>query len=62
MADRFPRPYRNSIPKEGSEPMMEYIDFEKLGIGARSSGLPKESVNGVKSLEHVGSDATKSGK
>lgn len=62
MADRFPRPYKNSVPKEGGDGMMEYVDFDKLGIGARSSGMPKGDVSGIKSLEHVGSDATKNGK
>lgn len=59
MADRFPRPYTNTVPKEGSERTMEYVNFDKLGIGARSSGLPKESINGIKNLDHVGGDATK---
>lgn len=62
MADRFPRPYTNSVPKEGTTPMMETVDFDRLGIGARKSGLPDGSVNGIKNLEHVGSDATKNGK
>ncbi len=37
--------------------MMEYVDFEKLGIGARASGLPKGGVNQIRSLEHVGGSA-----
>lgn len=57
MADRFPRAYVNDVPKEGTSPMMEHVDFDKLGIGARASGLPKGGVNNVKSLEHVGTSA-----
>jgi hypothetical protein len=59
MADKFPRPYVNSVPEEGSEPMMQYVPFKNLGIGARPSGLPKDGVNDIKSLTHVGEDGTK---
>lgn len=58
---RTPRAYVNDVPtnvKGGSSPPMEYVeDFSKLGIGARSSGLPKEGVNGIKGLDHVGGSA-----
>lgn len=58
---RTPRAYVNDVPthvKGGSTPPMEYVeDFTKLGIGARSSGLPKEGVNNIKSLDHVGGSA-----
>ena len=59
---RTPRAYVNDVPTNvkggSSQPPMEYVaDFTKLGIGARSSGLPKESVNGIKSLDHVGGSA-----
>jgi hypothetical protein len=57
----FPRPYVNAVPKEGSDPMMVTVDFDKMGIGARSSGLPKEGMNQIKSLEHVGGSAGKKG-
>ena len=58
MADRFPRAYVNQVPKEGSDPTMVYVDFDKLGIGARSSGLPKTGVNAPgMNLEHVGDTA-----
>ena len=53
----FPKPYVNSVPREGSETIMEYVPFDKMGIGARSSGLPNGSVNDIKSLEHVGRTA-----
>lgn len=55
MADgKFPRPYVNSVPREGSDPMMEYVPLDKLGIGARKSGMPDSASDGPKSLEHVG--------
>ncbi len=50
----FPKPYRDEVPKEGSDPILEYVPFDRLGIGARSSGMPKGGTNGVKSLDHVG--------
>jgi len=58
MADRFPRAYVNDVPKEGDGKVMEYVDFPKMGIGARSSGLPKGGVNppGM-NLDHVGGSA-----
>ena len=59
MADKFPRPYVNEVPKEeGGESMMQYVPFKTMGIGARPSGLPKGSVNDIKSLTHTGSDGT----
>ena len=62
--DKFPGPYVNSVPKNPNNvPQMEYVeDFSKLGIGARSSGLPKGGVNNLKSLDHVGSSASGNGK
>ena len=60
MADKFPRPYTDSVPKDPENvSQMEYVNFPKMGIGARSSGLPKNNVNEIKSLEHVGDNATK---
>jgi hypothetical protein len=57
MADRFPRPYQNDVPKESDKSMMQTVDFPNMGIGARPSGLPKEASMGPKSLEHVGKSA-----
>jgi hypothetical protein len=54
MADKFPRPYVNEVPKEGGDPCMEYVDFDRLGIGARNSGVPKSVSDGPKPIEHVG--------
>ncbi len=58
----FPRAYVNDVPAEGQARNMEYVPFDKLDIGARSSGLPKGTMNGIKSLEHVGGSAGKGGK
>lgn len=58
MADgKFPRPYVNSVPREGSDPMMEYTNLDKLDIGARKSGMPNSASDGPKGLEHVGGSA-----
>lgn len=60
MADKFPRPYLDSVPKDPENtPQMEYVPFKKMGIGARASGLPKGEVGNLKSIDHVGSDGTK---
>ena len=62
MAGTWPRAYQNAVPTEGSEGMMEYVDFKNLGIGARKSGMPGKASEGPKSLEHVGKSAGKGGK
>lgn len=56
----FPKPYKNEVPK-AEDPMMVSVPKEKMGIGARSSGLPKGSVNSSgMNLSHVGgSEGTK---
>jgi hypothetical protein len=51
---RFPKPYVNSVPKEGDTNMMVYTSFPTMGIGARRSGLPKDASSGPRSIEHVG--------
>lgn len=54
----FPKPYQNEVPNEGSEGIMEYVDFNNMGIGARKSGTPNSGSEGPKSIEHVGNSAT----
>lgn len=61
MADRFPRAYVNEVPKNGDRAIMQYVDFEKTGIGARSSGTPRMVSEGPQQLEHVGKDASGGG-
>lgn len=63
MADgKFPRPYANQVPQENAEPMMEYVNFDSMGIGARKSAMPGgDEVNNLRSLDHVGKSATGSG-
>ena len=53
---RFPRAYDSNVKVDRG--MMEYVPFEKMDIGARASGLPKNSPNEIKSLEHVGGVAS----
>jgi len=53
----FPKPYVNNVPMEGSEKVMEYVNFDRLGIGARNSGVPKNVAEGPKRIEHVGDNA-----
>jgi len=54
---KVPTPYVNDVKEDNS--IMHYVDFPVLGIGARKSGIPAGNTNGIKSLEHVGSDASK---
>lgn len=49
---RFPGPYVSTVTED--DPLMERVPQDKLEIGARASGMPKESKNGV-TLSHVGS-------
>jgi hypothetical protein len=53
----FPRAYQNTVGKEGTESMMEYVPFDNLSIGARKSAMPKGGANNIKSLSHVGGNA-----
>lgn len=51
---RFPKAYVNDVKKD---PIMEYVPFDKLDIGARSSGLPKNVKPQGMGLDHVGGTA-----
>lgn len=59
---RFPGPYVSDVPEEGKDPMMVTVDFDRLGIGARNSGVPKSVSEGPKAIEHVGGSAGNGGK
>lgn len=57
---QFPRPYVNDVPKESDTKIMETVPFDRMGIGARPSGLPKDGVNAPgMNLDHVGGSAGK---
>ena len=53
---KVPTPYVNDVKEDTA--IMHYVDFPTMGIGARKSGLP-DSTNHIKSLEHVGEDASR---
>ena len=55
MSDRFPKAYTSDVKRD--DKLMEYINIENMGIGARKSGMPKAASAGPKSLEHVGGNA-----
>lgn len=42
MADKFPGPYRNSVPQDvdNADPMIVRVPFSKTDIGARKSIMP----------------------
>ena len=55
MAGKIPGPYVRSTEQDNS--VVVYPnggDFAKMGIGARSSGLPESASSGPKPIEHVG--------
>jgi hypothetical protein len=58
--EKFPKAYDSTVKRDDS--LMIYTSFDKMGIGARGSGLPKEASEGPKALEHVGSSASGSKK
>ena len=53
---KVPTAYVNDVKEDNA--IMQYVDFPTMGIGARKSGLP-DSTNHIKSLEHVGEDASR---
>lgn len=59
---KFPRAPLNDVPAEGSDPMIEYVDFDKMGIGARRSGMPDAASRGPKPISHVGGSEMKQSK
>lgn len=55
---QFPRPYVADVPKEGQSKIMETVNFDRMGIGARPSGVPKDGINSSgMNLDHVGGSA-----
>lgn len=56
---KIPRPYVGDVKKDDS--LLVYVPMEKMGIGARMSGLPKTASEGPKPLDHVGKSAGSSG-
>ena len=54
---KVPTAYVNDVKEDDA--IMNYVDFPVMGIGARKSGLPTNSMNQIKSLEHVGEDASR---
>jgi hypothetical protein len=58
-----PKPYINTVPaKDGDDPMIEHVPFDKMGIGANSAGLPKGNVNSDRmGISHVGGNKSRQG-
>ena len=59
-SEKFPKAYDSSVKRDDS--LLVYTSFDRMGIGARGSGLPKEASAGPKSIEHVGKSASGNGK
>jgi hypothetical protein len=58
-----PKPYINTVPsKDGQDPMIVHVPFDKMAIGANASALPKGNVNsGSMGLSHVGGSENSKG-
>ena len=54
---KFPKAYSSDVAVDRG--LLEYVEFDKMGIGARPSGQPKNNLNEIKSLEHVGKDGSR---
>ncbi len=54
---KVPTPYVNDVKEDNS--VMVYMPFDTMGIGARKSGIPSGNTNGIRSLDHVGTDSSK---
>lgn len=52
----FPAPYMNDVREEDS--IMVRVNQDKLDIGARSSGMPKDVASSGMNLDHVGKSAS----
>jgi hypothetical protein len=60
---RFPKAYDNDVPaQEGDRGLMEYVDFDNMGIGSRPSGVPRSVSEGPKPITHTGGDASSGGR
>lgn len=57
---KFPQPYLNDCKAE--DPMMERVPMDRMDIGARAPGMPKqgEVTSGDMNLVHVGNGTGKS--
>jgi hypothetical protein len=53
MADKFPGPYRNSVPQDVDrpDPMIERVPFSYTGVGARKSIMP--SIKNDQTIVHA---------
>ena len=56
----FPKPYVGDVKEDRATAV--YVPFETMGIGARKSGMPASASKDMRSIEHVGGTAGKSGK
>jgi hypothetical protein len=54
---KVPTAYVNDVREDTS--VMQYVEFPVMGIGARKSGMPTDGTNHIRSLEHVGVDASR---
>ena len=53
----FPKAYTNKIDVNETDPMMKRVPPDQMGIGARSSGLPKDVKPTEMTIAHVGTTA-----
>ncbi len=60
MADRFPGPYLNDVPKDVDNPgpMIHRVKFSSTEVGSRPAGMPKGIKNNM-TVSHVGNMRSK---
>ena len=52
---KFPGPYVNQTV--ASDPMMERVPMDRMGIGANAAGLPRGGINsGGMTIKHTGAN------
>lgn len=53
MADKFPGPYRSSVPQDVDkpDPMISRVPFSRTDVGARKSIMPSIKTEGT--ISHV---------
>ena len=56
--NRGPAPYINTVPAEGTDPMIKQVPFHTNAIGANSAGMPDTLRKGGMELQHYGTSAS----
>jgi len=55
--NRGPAPYVNTVPAEGTDPMIKTVPFHTNAIGANSAAMPSNTRGNGMALQHYGTSA-----